>query len=102
MLRTRTPVALNTAFATAAAVGTIAGSPMPAASVELLPRYCSITCTSIRGVSRLPMILDPCASLLRQRRANLLQPILRRQRVGAELFDHALLFAERQGAVEAE
>ena len=36
--RTRLPVAWKTAFATAAAVGTVAGSPMPLTSVFVRPR----------------------------------------------------------------
>jgi len=37
-LRTRAPVACATAFAMAAQVGTVAGSPIPLASVLLRPR----------------------------------------------------------------
>src|SRR5439155_1254046 len=41
----------------AAAVGTVAGSPMPAASVELRPQYCSMRWHSITGISFAPAIL---------------------------------------------
>src|SRR5206468_3344087 len=54
--RTRTPIALKTAFAIAAAVGTVAGSPSPTMPTLLIPSTIGISTTSISGQSAIPAI----------------------------------------------
>src|SRR5690606_20523186 len=56
-LRTATPRASCTAQAIAAAVGMVAGSPMPIAPVLLAPVWTSVSITSMAGTSRAPRIL---------------------------------------------
>jgi hypothetical protein len=56
-LRTGVPRALKTAPAIAAAVGIVAGSPMPMAPVLLAPVWTSVKTMSIAGMSLAPAIL---------------------------------------------